>query len=73
MAFLSNGPNFDLIGSVVSKDREEANKCMPSQDKPIINIDLPDYMETSFPESALHDVPSANCPTTWRRSPFVRL
>jgi hypothetical protein len=59
-AFLSNGANSDLMGSAFLKEREEANKCMPSQDKLVIDLDPPDDMETSFSESALHDVPGAN-------------
>jgi diadenosine tetraphosphatase ApaH/serine/threonine PP2A family protein phosphatase len=59
-AFLSNGANSDLMGSAFFKEREEANKCMPSQDKLVIDLDPPNDMETSFLESALHDVLAAN-------------
>jgi hypothetical protein len=59
-AFLSNGTNSDLMGSAFFKEREEADKCMPSQSKLVIDLDPADNMETLFSESAFHDVPGAN-------------
>jgi hypothetical protein len=59
-AFLGNGANSGLMGSAFFKEREEARRCMPSQDKLVIDLDPPDNIETSLSESAFHDVPGAN-------------
>jgi hypothetical protein len=59
-AFLGNGANSGLMGSAFFKEREEAHRCMPSQDKLVIDLDPPDNIETSLSESAFHDVPGAN-------------
>jgi hypothetical protein len=54
------------MDSAFLKGKGEANKCMTSQDKLVIDVD-PDDMETPLLESALPVVPSANemeTPTT---------